>query len=185
MKRPARILVVDDSVVARQLVCDSLGDDPAFEIVGTAHNGQSALHRVGHLRPDIVIMDIEMPVLDGLKTLGILRARDPLKPQVIILSRRSEREARIALEALSRGATDFVQKPIVETTADEAREVTGYAIGGTPPFGHRTSIPTHLDRAILDHEIVYGAAGTPDRCFPIRSTRLVEVTGAVAADFVV
>lgn len=78
-----------------------------------------------------------------------------------------------------------VGAPVRMATADEAREATGYAIGGTPPFGHRTPIPTHLDRAILDHEIVYGAAGTPDRCFPIRSSRLIEVTGAVAADFVV
>jgi len=78
-----------------------------------------------------------------------------------------------------------VGAPVRMATADEAREATGYAIGGTPPFGHRAPIPTHLDPAILDHDIVYGAAGTPDRCFPIESVRLVEVTGAVEADFVV
>lgn len=67
--------------------------------------------------------------------------------------------------------------------ADEARAASGYAIGGTPPFGHPAPIPTLIDPALLTHETVYGAAGTPDRCFPIESARLQAVTGAEPADF--
>lgn len=67
--------------------------------------------------------------------------------------------------------------------ADEARAASGYAIGGTPPFGHPAPILTLIDPALLAHETVYAAAGTPDRCFPIEATRLQAVTGAETADF--
>ncbi|MEM8708150.1 MAG: YbaK/EbsC family protein [Actinomycetota bacterium] len=69
--------------------------------------------------------------------------------------------------------------------ADEARAASGYAIGGTPPFGHPAPIPTLIDPALLAHETVYAAAGTPDRCFPISSARLQEATGAEPVDFVI
>ena len=69
--------------------------------------------------------------------------------------------------------------------ADEARRATGYAIGGTPPFGHPEPIETLIDPALLEHDVVYAAAGTPDRCFPIGSARLQAVTGAVPTNFVV
>ncbi|RMH68178.1 MAG: YbaK/EbsC family protein [Actinomyces sp.] len=61
---------------------------------------------------------------------------------------------------------------------ETARAATGFAIGGTPPFGHPRPLPTVLDRALLDHEVVYAAAGTPDACFPIDPHRLLAVTGA-------
>lgn len=88
---------------------------------------------------------------------------------------------RVDLDKLS----EVVGRPVRMANADEAREASGYAIGGTPPFGHPAPIPTFLDRALQDHEVVYGAAGTPDRCFPIESTRLIEATAAQPADFVV
>jgi len=68
--------------------------------------------------------------------------------------------------------------------ANEARAASGYAIGGTPPFGHPTTIPTWIDPALLAHELIYGAAGAPDACFPIASADLRRVTGAAAVDFV-
>lgn len=87
---------------------------------------------------------------------------------------------RVDLDAL--GA--LVGTPVRMANADEAREATGYAIGGTPPFGHPSPIRTLIDPALLDHEMVYGAAGTPDRCFPIPSVRLLEATGAEPGEFV-
>jgi prolyl-tRNA editing enzyme YbaK/EbsC (Cys-tRNA(Pro) deacylase) len=73
-----------------------------------------------------------------------------------------------------------------EVRMADAREVlasTGYAIGGTPPFGHPNPIRTVVDPALLDHEIIYGAGGTPDRCFSIRPSELLEVTGAEPVRF--
>ena len=59
------------------------------------------------------------------------------------------------------------------------REVTGYAIGGVPPLGHATALPTYMEQALLDWPVVYGAAGAPDALFPIDPTMLQQITGAV------
>ena len=69
-----RVLVVDDSVVVRRLVTDALAGDPAIDVVGTAANGQIALTKVEQLAPDLVTMDIEMPVMDGIEAVRALRA---------------------------------------------------------------------------------------------------------------
>lgn len=67
--------------------------------------------------------------------------------------------------------------------AEQARAATGFSIGGTPPFGHATSVPTFIDRDLLGHEVVYAAAGRPDTCFPIAPATLVAITNAPVADF--
>jgi len=87
---------------------------------------------------------------------------------------------RVDLDKLS----EVVGERVTMADADRARSTTGYAIGGTPPFGHATDMPVYLDPSLLDHATVYGAAGTPDTCFPIAPAQLVQATGAVAADFV-
>ena len=88
---------------------------------------------------------------------------------------------RLDLDAVAR----LVDSPVKMADADTARTATGYAIGGTPPFGHPSPIPAYFDESLLDHEIVYAAAGTPDRCFPIAAARLLEVTAATVARFTV
>jgi two-component system chemotaxis response regulator CheB len=62
-----RILIVDDSVVIRRLVSNCLAQDTEFEVVGTAANGQIGLAKIAQVNPDLVTLDIEMPVMDGLK----------------------------------------------------------------------------------------------------------------------
>ena len=73
MTRRIRVLVVDDSVVVRRLVSDALAADPAVEVVGTAANGRVAIAKIDQVNPDLVTLDIEMPVMDGLETLRHLR----------------------------------------------------------------------------------------------------------------
>jgi len=70
----ARILIVDDSVVIRRLITTTLARVPDFEVVGTAANGKIALDKIGKLDPDVVTLDIEMPVMNGLETLKAIRA---------------------------------------------------------------------------------------------------------------
>lgn len=65
---------------------------------------------------------------------------------------------------------------------DEAREATGYAIGGVPPFGHRTRLPVIVDRDLLAHETVWAAAGLPDAVFAVAPDRLVDATGGRIAE---
>ncbi|MCK6546894.1 chemotaxis response regulator protein-glutamate methylesterase [Myxococcota bacterium] len=106
----ARVLVVDDSVVVRRLVTDALGTDPTIEVVGTAPNGRIALAKIPQVNPDLVTLDIEMPELDGLSTLPLLRAKYPKLP-VIMFSTLTQRGAAATLDALRLGATDWVTKP--------------------------------------------------------------------------
>ncbi|HLK10309.1 MAG TPA: chemotaxis response regulator protein-glutamate methylesterase [Candidatus Binatia bacterium] len=108
--RRIRVLIVDDAVVARRVVTEALASDAAIEVVGTAPNGRVALARLAELHPDLVILDVEMPELDGLATLVELRRAHPRLP-VVMFSSLTERGAAATLEALARGATDYVTKP--------------------------------------------------------------------------
>src|SRR5262245_54288009 len=108
--RKFRILVVDDSVVYRRLVSEELNRDPELEVAGTAANGRIALAKLGQLSPDLVILDLAMPEMDGLTALKELRKTYPRLP-VIMFSTLTERGAEATLEALSLGATDYFTKP--------------------------------------------------------------------------
>src|SRR5262249_46504948 len=105
-----RILIVDDAVVFRRLVAEELNKDPAFEWVGSAANGRIALARMSQVNPDVVILDVEMPELDGLATLKELRKTYPRLP-VIMFSALTERGAAATLDALALGASDYFAKP--------------------------------------------------------------------------
>ncbi|MFI5932626.1 chemotaxis response regulator protein-glutamate methylesterase [Actinoplanes sp. NPDC051494] len=105
-----KVLVVDDSVVVRRLIVDSLGGTPDIEVVGTAANGLLAQAKIDSLMPDVVTMDIEMPQMNGIEAVRELRKRHPRLP-VIMFSTLSAAGASATLEALSAGATDYVTKP--------------------------------------------------------------------------
>jgi prolyl-tRNA editing enzyme YbaK/EbsC (Cys-tRNA(Pro) deacylase) len=66
--------------------------------------------------------------------------------------------------------------------ADEVADVLGYEVGGVPPFGHDTTVPTYLDETLTEFDTVWAAAGSPETVFPISPDRLVEITGATVAD---
>ena len=72
----ARVLIVDDAVVVRKALTDALSRDPALEVVGTASNGRLALTKFTQLRPDIILLDIEMPEMNGLETVPEIRKLD-------------------------------------------------------------------------------------------------------------
>ena len=116
-----RILVVDDSVVIRQMVSQILAEDPEFAVAGVAGDGKIALARIEQLSPDLVTLDVEMPVMNGLETLAEIRKRHPKLP-VIMFSTLTERGAGATVEALSLGASDYVTKPSNTMSQDEARQ---------------------------------------------------------------
>lgn len=105
-----RVLVVDDSVVARQLIGDTLKTEPRIDVIGSAPNGKVALEMIERLKPDVITLDLEMPEMDGLAVLDQMRKARMSIP-VIVLSTLTERGAAIALDALSRGASDYLCKP--------------------------------------------------------------------------
>src|SRR5689334_16427353 len=99
---PVRVVVIDDSAVIRKVLTDILSADPAVEVVATAPNGKIGLERIASAKPDIVIMDIEMPVMDGLTTLRQLRPRFPDLP-VLMFSTLTTRGGTATLDALALG----------------------------------------------------------------------------------
>src|SRR5215813_13102283 len=105
-----RVLIVDDSVVIRRLLADVLAGDPTLEVAGVAANGHIALAKLSQVNPDVVILDIEMPEMNGLETLKALRRDHPDLP-VIMFSTLTDRGAVHTLEALALGATDYITKP--------------------------------------------------------------------------
>jgi two-component system chemotaxis response regulator CheB len=104
-----RVLVVDDSVVIRRLVCHALEEEPSIEVVAVASDGAIALNRVAQFNPDVITLDIEMPELDGIEMLRRLRKNDR-QTRVVMFSTLTERGASATLEALSLGADDYVTK---------------------------------------------------------------------------
>ncbi|GAA3871784.1 chemotaxis response regulator protein-glutamate methylesterase [Saccharothrix violaceirubra] len=104
------VLVVDDSVVIRRLVTDALGSDPRVRVVGTAPNGRVALQKIDQLKPDLVTLDVEMPVMDGVTAAREIRLRHPKLP-IIMFSTLTSSGAEATLAALSAGASDYVTKP--------------------------------------------------------------------------
>src|SRR3974390_1804506 len=105
-----RVLVVDDAAVVRRLLSDELAKDAELEVVGTAANGKIALAKIPQVNPDLVILDSEMPEMDGLAALKELRKTHKQLP-VIMFSSLTERGATATLDALAFGATGYFTKP--------------------------------------------------------------------------
>jgi two-component system, chemotaxis family, protein-glutamate methylesterase/glutaminase len=106
---PRTVLVVDDSAFMRKVVADIVDSSPDFRVVGTARNGLDALRQIHALDPAVVTLDIEMPELDGLQTLGYIMSEAP-RP-VVILSAAADAAGELTIRALELGAVDFVRKP--------------------------------------------------------------------------
>ena len=95
--RKIKVLVVDDAVVVRKIVTDTLGSDPEIEVIATATNGKIALQKIPQLNPDILTLDIEMPEMDGIETLTEARKLYKDLP-IIMFSTLTERGGSKTLE---------------------------------------------------------------------------------------
>lgn len=104
-----RVLVADDSALMRKIISDVINSDPGLEVLATAKNGQEAYEKVIALKPDVVTMDVEMPVMDGLTTLERLMQDHPMP--VVMLSALTQSGASATMTALEKGAVDFIAKP--------------------------------------------------------------------------
>jgi two-component system chemotaxis response regulator CheB len=111
---PIRVLIVDDSVIARRLITNAFSAHAEVAVVGTAENGALALTKLPHLSPDAVILDVEMPGMDGIATLKQIRELYPRLP-VIMFSTQTERGARVTFDALAAGANDYALKPSAQS----------------------------------------------------------------------
>ncbi|MEP0919460.1 chemotaxis response regulator protein-glutamate methylesterase [Leptolyngbya sp. DQ-M1] len=120
--QPIRVLIVDDAVMVRSRLSKILAAEPQIEVVGVASSGRIALARLSQLNPDVIILDIEMPDLDGLQTLAQIRQLNPRLP-VIMFSAMTTIGAIATLDALSLGASDYATKP---SQMDNVDHLTDY-----------------------------------------------------------
>ena len=104
-----KVLVVDDSAFMRKLISDFLSEHSAIEVIGTARNGEDALKKWRAFKPDVITLDVEMPVLNGLEVLKRIMKEQPIP--VVMLSSTTKEGADTTLQAIQAGAVDFVAKP--------------------------------------------------------------------------
>ena len=108
MNEKLRVLIVDDSAFVRRRLTRILGEAPDLEVVGSAEDGLHAVHQVKRLRPDVVTMDIEMPVMDGIS--AVRRIMREVPTPILMFSALTQEGARATLDALEAGAVDFLPK---------------------------------------------------------------------------
>lgn len=118
-----KVLVVDDSAFMRNTLTHILQSDKSLEVIGTAADGIDAIQKVQHLRPDVVLLDIDMPKMDGLTALGHIMAEFPTP--VVMLSGLVKKDGMLVIKSLEAGAVDFIPKPSgtisydIDTISDE------------------------------------------------------------------
>ena len=107
--QPIRVVIVDDSKLIRRAVRGRLSLEPDIHVVGEAENGAQALDLVSRLKPDVIALDVNMPVMDGLSTIKHLMIKSPTP--TVMLSTLTDEGAKVTFDALRYGATDFLRKP--------------------------------------------------------------------------
>lgn len=105
-----KVLIVDDSALMRKALKEIIMTDPSLEVVGTARDGQDAIEKVHELKPDVITMDINMPIMDGLTSMQHILEDYPEIP-VLMVSSLTEEGALTTFEALELGAFDYIAKP--------------------------------------------------------------------------
>lgn len=180
-----RVLLVDDSVTIRRLLTNALAEESDIEVVGAAPNGRIALAKLDQVNPEVVVLDVEMPEMDGLTTLTELRKVRPRLP-VIMFSTLTDRGATVTLDALARGASDYVAKPSntgsmqksVEIIRDQLVPKIRALAGGSsrslaPPLPKVVPSLTNLNRTV-DIVVLGTSTGGPNA--------LAEIIPALPAD---
>lgn len=118
-----QVLVIDDSAFMRRVISDIISEHPRCEVVSTASNGKEGLEKVKTFQPDVVTLDVEMPVMDGLQFLKAMNHNGEMLP-VIMVSTLTKEGAKETLDALELGAVDFITKPsnIFKMKSDEINQ---------------------------------------------------------------
>ena len=127
-RAPIGVLICDDSATIRGILSATLGTDPDVKVVGTAINGAACLDAIAATRPDLVLLDVEMPVMDGLTALREIRRRFGKLP-VVMFSSLTERGAKATVDALLGGANDYVAKPAGLDPGEVAARIRTDVIG--------------------------------------------------------
>ncbi|WP_197276361.1 chemotaxis response regulator protein-glutamate methylesterase [Bacillus sp. JCM 19034] len=132
MSTSIRVLVVDDSAFMRKVISDIINEDPRMEVVGVGRHGEDAIKKVEALDPDVITLDVEMPIMSGLEALKIIMNMKP-RP-VVMISSKTKIGAETTLQAIEAGAVDFITKPSgaisldINKVANEIREKVFHSV---------------------------------------------------------
>ena len=151
---PYKVMVVDDSAVIRGLITRWLEEDPMIKVVSSASNGLQAVNNVAQVAPDVVVLDIEMPEMDGLTALPKILEKCP-EVRVVMASTLTRRNADISMRAMTLGAADYVPKPelargaegkefhreLVEKVKTLAAAKRGASTGGAGAGSRQSPVP--------------------------------------------
>ena len=158
---PIRVLVVDDSSFMRKALCGMLAGDSCIGEVETARNGEEALQKISSWKPDVVTLDIEMPVMNGLDALRKIMETHPLP--VLMVSSLTSKGAEETLQALELGAVDFLPKQldgVVTNIAGVHHELVAKVIAAAGMAGRIRPRRTVSSRSVLTHPAVGLSART-------------------------
>ncbi|UXZ94816.1 chemotaxis-specific protein-glutamate methyltransferase CheB [Pseudomonas phytophila] len=168
-----KVLVVDDSGFFRRRVTEILSSDPNIKVVGTASNGKEAIDLVLSLKPDVITMDYEMPMMDGITAVRQIMQRSPTP--VLMFSSLTHEGARVTLDALDAGAVDFLPKNfedisrnpqkvkqlLCEKVHSISRSNRRGLSGSAAPVAAPVSSPTHASSHAPIHSPAHAPAATP------------------------
>ncbi len=172
-ERPVRVMIVDDSAVVRGLVSRWLEEASGVEVVARHANGKLAVADVARSAPDIVLLDVEMPVMDGIEALPLLLAARPgLK--VLMVSTLTKRNAEISFKALTLGAVDYIPKPDSNFELTLSSDFRGEVIRKVKALGRAR--PQRAPREVPARQAPRGgtiAAAVPKVAFSYREYSLV------------
>ncbi|MEE1655394.1 chemotaxis response regulator protein-glutamate methylesterase [Microvirga sp. CF3062] len=146
--RPTRVMIVDDSAVIRGMIARWLTEAGGFEIVATASNGRIAVDAAERSKPEIILLDIEMPEVDGLAALPMILKAHPTS-KVIVISTLTQRNAEISLKCLSLGAVDYLAKPESARAAGAAADFQRDLIAKLRALGEAKSRQTRSSAPAL------------------------------------
>lgn len=172
---PIRVLLVDDSRTSRALLRQLCEDDPRLTVVGEAVDGPEAIEKVASLRPSIVVMDIEMPRLDGIEATRQIMARTPT-PILVVTAHHNARDVALSLQAVGAGALSLLPKPTgpgSPTFEPDARHFVRLvkALAGVHPVRRQLSRPARIPPP----------PEAPPRTSPLRAVGVAASTGGPAA----
>ncbi|MCX7023228.1 MAG: chemotaxis response regulator protein-glutamate methylesterase [Spirochaetes bacterium] len=186
MKDPVSVLVVDDSALMRNLVSKMIESTSGLVVADKAMNGIFALHKIPRCNPDVIVLDIEMPEMNGIEFLKE-RKRLGIDIPVIILSSVARKGAEITMEALALGASDFVTKPSGSVSSD-IHTVAGdlskllLAYGSQykqnrkeAPPALRSELRERIIEAFPDETPLVEARKAPEKITPLRQTGRIEI----------
>ena len=169
-----RVLIVDDSAVVRQTLSEVLSEDPAIEVIGTASDPFVAAERMRDEVPDVILLDIEMPRMDGLTFLQKIMTQHPIP--VIICSSLAEAGAQNTFKALEYGAVDIIAKPRLGTKRflEESRVILCQAVKGAAAARLHVAAPSRVVEPKLTADAILSLA----KGAVLETTEKVVVIGA-------